>query len=203
MVGLNADTQYPALTHGVSASCHIPNFGRSQHQIFVTHDLGHSCRYLGDDGPLHLLQFCGAGRIVQKVFAELTDSHALDRLKRRLVKSPEEIQKLKDSLEIAEAVEETIFSEIRSDWSVFKLASRSKQLIYELGGTGVDHATISIGKSNPEILEDLKGSTGDIVVLDVGAILDGYVSDTRRLAHFGKIPEDMKELNGTMTRRPE
>ena len=116
----------------------------------------------------------------------------------RLVKSLEEIEKLKESLEITEAVEETIFSEIRSDWSVFKLASRSKQLIYELGGTGIDHATISIGNSNPEILEDVRGTTGDIVVLDVGAILDGYVSDSRRLAHLGKIPEDMTELNKTM-----
>jgi len=116
----------------------------------------------------------------------------------RLVKSAQEIQKLKDSLEIAEAVEETIFSELKPDWGVFKLASRSKQLIYELGGTGVDHATISIGNSNPEILEDFKGKTGDLIVLDVGAILDGYVSDTRRLAHLGKIPEELRELNRNM-----
>ncbi len=52
----------------------------------------------------------------------------------------------------------------------------------------MDHATISIGKSNPEILEDFKGTAGDLIVLDVGAILDGYVSDTRRLAHLGKVP---------------
>jgi Xaa-Pro dipeptidase len=116
----------------------------------------------------------------------------------RLVKSREEIQKLKDALEITEEVEETIFSEMTSDWSVFKLVSRSKQLIYELGGTGVDHATISIGKSNPEILEDFKGAPGDLVVLDVGAILDGYVSDTRRLAHLGKILDELRDLNKTM-----
>ena len=111
----------------------------------------------------------------------------------RLIKSPEEISKLKDSLEIAEAVEETIFSEMTSAWSVFKLVSRSKQLIYELGGTGVDHATIAIGKSNPEILEDYVGVAGDLVVLDVGSILDGYVSDTRRLAHLGEIPVELAE----------
>ncbi len=116
----------------------------------------------------------------------------------RIVKSPAEIQKLKDSLEIAEVVEETIFSEITPDWSVFKLASRSKQLIYELGGTGVDHATISIGKSNPEILEDFMGAPGDLVVLDVGAILDGYSSDTRRLGYIGKIPDELHDLNKTM-----
>ncbi len=116
----------------------------------------------------------------------------------RLIKSPEEISKLKDSLEIAEAVEETIFSEMTSAWSVFKLVSRSKQLIYELGGTGVDHATIAIGKSNPEILEDYVGVAGDLVVLDVGSILDGYVSDTRRLAHLGEIPVELADLNKTI-----
>lgn len=117
----------------------------------------------------------------------------------RLVKSSEEISKMKESLEIAEKVEEGIFSQAKSDWSVFKLASRSKELIYEFGGTGVDHATISIGKSNPEILEDFRGSVGDIVVMDVGAILDGYVSDTRRLGIIGDVPPDLAELNRTMT----
>jgi len=117
----------------------------------------------------------------------------------RLIKSSEEITKLKESLEIAEKVEETIFSEARADWSVFQLASRSKQLIYEFGGTGVDHATISIGKSNPEILEDFIGANGDIVVFDVGAILDGYVSDTRRLGLIGDVPTDLVQLNKTMT----
>ena len=62
----------------------------------------------------------------------------------------------------------------------------------------MDHATISIGNSNPEILEDFKGKTDDLIVLDVGAILDGYVSDTRRLAHLGKIPEELRELNRNM-----
>lgn len=117
----------------------------------------------------------------------------------RLVKSPEEISKMKESLEIAEAVEESLFAEVTSDWTVFRLVSRAKQLIYELGGTGVDHATIAIGKSNPEILEDVKGSTGDLVVLDIGAILDGYVSDTRRLGHIGDVPAGLEELNKTMT----
>lgn len=117
----------------------------------------------------------------------------------RIIKTPAEISKMKDSLSIAERVEETILSEIRADWSVFKIVSRSKQLIYEFGGTGVDHATIAIGKSNPEILEDSRGTPGDLVVLDVGAILDGYVSDTRRLGVIGEVSQDLKELNRIMT----
>jgi Xaa-Pro dipeptidase len=116
----------------------------------------------------------------------------------RLVKNPEEIIKLKESLKIAEKVEERIFSEVRSDWSVFRLVSRSKQLIYEEGGTGVDHATIAIGRSNPEILEDFTGSPGDLVVMDVGCILDGYVSDTRRLGSIGDASPELADLNRTM-----
>ncbi|HYB04925.1 MAG TPA: M24 family metallopeptidase [Nitrososphaerales archaeon] len=127
----------------------------------------------------------------------IVSNEVLDDL--RLVKSPEEISKLKASLAITEKVEERIFSEMRSDWSVFKLVSRSKQLLFEEGATGVDHATIAIGNSNPEILEDLKGASGDIVVMDVGAILDGYVSDTRRLGCLGGVSPDLEELNKTMT----
>ena len=125
--------------------------------------------------------------IVDDIFEEL-----------RIKKSAEEIAKLKKSLDIAEQVEKRVFEEMRPDWTVFKLVSRSKQLIFELGGTGVDHTTIAIGKSNPEILEDFKSNIGDIVVLDIGAILDGYVSDTRRLGHIGEAPEPLKNLNGVM-----
>jgi Xaa-Pro dipeptidase len=117
----------------------------------------------------------------------------------RLIKSAEEIAKMRSSLEIAEKAEEKIFEEARSDWSVYKFASRSGQLLFEEGATGVDHTTIAIGKSNPEILEDFIGTSGDVVVLDIGAILDGYVSDTRRLGCIERPGPELTELNQTMS----
>src|SRR6516162_5622462 len=89
MVRLNADAQYPGFTHGIAAPRHISDFGPSQYQIFVTHDLGHGGGYFRDDGPLHWFQLRCACCIIQNEFAELTYSHALDGLKGVLVKSLE------------------------------------------------------------------------------------------------------------------
>ena len=47
-------------------------------------------------------------------------------------------------------------------------------------------------------VRDLPAKSGDIVVLDVGAIFEGYVSDNRRLAHIGKVEDDLRKLNATM-----
>src|SRR5271157_4798728 len=81
MIWLNADAQYSALTHSVSASCHIADFCPSQHQIFVAHDLGDGRCYFRDDAPLHSFQLRCACCIVQNEFAELADGQALDGLK--------------------------------------------------------------------------------------------------------------------------
>jgi len=57
--------------------------------------------------------------------------------------------------------------------------------------------TIAIGHSNPRS-DRPACQGGDIVVLDVGAIFEGYVSDNRRLAYIGKVEEDLRKLNATM-----
>ena len=66
------------LSHCISAPCDIPDLGRSQHQIFIAHDLGDCRCNFGDDGPLELLQFRLAGSLVQHVLAQFAHGHTLN-----------------------------------------------------------------------------------------------------------------------------
>ena len=104
----------------------------------------------------------------------------------RAIKSEEEVKMMRGSLEITEATVERLQQEMTPDVTGHGLISKAKSILYELGATGVDHATMAIGQTNPEIPENVEAKTGDLIVLDLGAILHGYASDNRRLAHIGK-----------------
>jgi Xaa-Pro aminopeptidase len=116
----------------------------------------------------------------------------------RMTKSAEEIATLSKSLDIAEKTVDKVQNEMTRETTVFQLITNASRTIYDLGATGLDHMTIAIGHSNPEIPVDIHSKEGDIVVLDVGAIVEGYVSDNRRLAHIGKVDDDLKKLNQKM-----
>jgi Xaa-Pro dipeptidase len=129
--------------------------------------------------------------------AELIESDpVMDTL--RMTKSQDEITMLSRSLDIAEKTVERLQQDMTEETTVFQLITNASRTVYDLGATGVDHMTIAIGHSNPEIPMDLQSRPGDLVVLDIGAILEGYVSDNRRLAHIGRIEDDLRKLNGVM-----
>jgi Xaa-Pro aminopeptidase len=118
----------------------------------------------------------------------------------RAVKSQEEIRMLSDSLGIAEATVGRLQREMTPRVTGHGLVSSAKRIMYELGATGVDHTTIAIGNTNPEIPEDVTAKSDDLIVLDVGSILHGYVSDNRRLAYIGSVPRALREKNETMAK---
>jgi len=53
----------------------------SQHEILVAHYLGDRGCNLRNDGPLKLLQFNIAIRVIKQMLPELTDRHAANMLK--------------------------------------------------------------------------------------------------------------------------
>jgi Xaa-Pro aminopeptidase len=116
----------------------------------------------------------------------------------RAIKSEDEIKMMRASLEITETTVGRLQREMKPDVTGYGLISKAESILFELGATGVDHTTMAIGKTNPEIPEDVEAKAGDLIILDLGAILHGYASDNRRLAYIGKIPAEMKEKNQTM-----
>lgn len=116
----------------------------------------------------------------------------------RAVKSADEISMMRKSLEITEKTVEKLEKEMTSPITTYQLISRAEVLLHEFGAHGVDHATMALGTANPEIPENVPAKAGDLAILDIGAILNGYVSDSRRLAWFGRVPTDVRELNAKM-----
>jgi Xaa-Pro aminopeptidase len=116
----------------------------------------------------------------------------------RAVKSNDELEMMTRSLEITEEVVGRLQKEMTKETTGHRLIFRAESLLFEMGATGVDHTTMAIGRSNPEIPEDTKPKDGDIVVLDLGAILHGYVSDNRRLAIIGEPSARLREAYDDM-----
>ena len=116
----------------------------------------------------------------------------------RSVKSAEEIAMMKKALDITERTVDAVEKEMTSRITTHQLISRAEVLLHEFGAHGVDHATMALGMANPEIPDDVPAKSGDLAILDIGAILNGYVSDSRRLAMIGKVPDDVRKLNEKM-----
>lgn len=120
----------------------------------------------------------------------------LERL--RAVKSKEELEMMTRSLDITERAVGILQEEITPKTTGYGLISRAESLLFELGASGVDHTTMAIGHSNPEIPEDVASKEGDVFTLDLGAILHGYASDNRRLAIRGEPPDELRRAHEDM-----
>ena len=117
-------------------------------------------------------------------------------LRRR--KSEAELVLLKRSLEIAEGAVQRVLAQLKIGTSRLEAIRWAKQAVLELGGDGVSHVTMSFGHANPEIAIDERLREGDLVVVDIGAKLDGYTSDCRRYGFAGEMPATLTGLHASM-----
>ncbi len=111
-------------------------------------------------------------------------------LKMRLVKSAEEIRRIKKSTEISETAIESMMASAHEGTADTELLRTARRTIIDEGAEGWDHLTIGIGPSDPEAPGS--GATmkrGEITRLDVGAVWQGYVSDISREVALASVPE--------------
>ena len=117
----------------------------------------------------------------------------------RLVKSADELDLIWRSARIVEAAVSDLGERIRVGVSRLELAQDARRFLIERGATAVDHLTIAFGPSNPEVLTDEALREGQLVTLDIGAVLEGYVSDNRRLFYSGaSVPEATRKLHSIL-----
>jgi Xaa-Pro aminopeptidase len=119
-------------------------------------------------------------------------------LQLRLIKNEQEIARIRKATAIVEAAVAEMRGQIAPGISRLALISAAKRLMLAHGATGIGHTTIAFGKSNPEIAFDETLEAGQLVTLDMGAVVDGYCSDNRRLLYTGPIPDDLLNLHSTM-----
>jgi len=113
----------------------------------------------------------------------------------RLVKTPAEVELIRKSTQIIDRTVMELVQNLRLGMTRLDLIQEAKVRMIQNGADGVDHVTVAFGTSNPEIALDEVLEPNQIVTLDLGAVYRGYVSDNRRLAYTGTVPEALKELH--------
>ena len=113
----------------------------------------------------------------------------------RLVKSPAEIEFIRQSTQIIDRTVMELAQNLRLGMGRLELIREAKARMLQNGADGVDHVTVAFGAANPEIALDELLEPDQIVTLDLGAVYQGYVSDNRRLVYTGAVPEALKELH--------
>jgi Xaa-Pro aminopeptidase len=116
----------------------------------------------------------------------------------RLIKSPEEIDRLSRSLAIVEDTLGDLYGELEVGVSRVAMMEHAKREMLARAASGIGHVTFTFGTTNPEVALDEPLRPGQLVVLDLGAIVDGYCSDNRRYAYPGDPPESLVELHREM-----
>ncbi|MGH9327916.1 MAG: M24 family metallopeptidase [Terriglobia bacterium] len=111
----------------------------------------------------------------------------------RLIKSSEEIARLRKSTELMEAACRELFGLLRVGMGRSELCREAKSRLIQKGATGISHITLSFTQANPEVDIDEPLEEGKLVTIDIGGIYHGYCSDTRRYAYTGAVPESLGE----------
>lgn len=118
-------------------------------------------------------------------------------LELRLIKTAEEIDRIKKSTHIAEKTILTMYDELREGITDFDLLKVAKTTMIKEGASGWDHVTMSLGASDPEAPgTGVKMKKNEMTRFDIGAIYKGYFSDVSRHAVLGKIPESVQKIIG-------
>lgn len=116
----------------------------------------------------------------------------------REVKTPEEIQKLRISCDIASRAFEKILKDIRVGITEKELASRLSHYMVMEGADTKPYGGILISGAKTSLLHGIPGKKaveyGDFVLLDYGCQYDGYVSDMTRTVVVGKADKKQREV---------
>jgi len=116
-------------------------------------------------------------------------------LELRLIKSSEEIDRIKKSTQIAEKTILAMFDELKEDITDIDLLKVAKTTMIQEGASGWDHITMSLGASDPEAPgTGIKMKKNEMTRFDIGAIYKGYFSDVSRHAVLGEIPASVKKI---------
>ncbi|MCA9911330.1 MAG: aminopeptidase P family protein, partial [Anaerolineae bacterium] len=116
----------------------------------------------------------------------------------RMIKSPAEVALLEKSINVVEHTVADLMDSMHLGIRRPALMQAAKTGMLGHGASGISHVTLSFGASNPEVEIDEALEADKLVTLDLGAIVDGYYSDNRRLMYTGPVPDGIAALHQTM-----
>ena len=120
----------------------------------------------------------------------------------RMVKDPEEIEKMLASQHIAEQAFTELLKEIRPGVTERQLAARLDYLMCTYGAEKPSFDTIVASGANGSkphaVPSDKEVEAGDFITFDFGAMKDGYCSDTTRTVAVGHVTDEMRKVYDTV-----
>jgi Xaa-Pro aminopeptidase len=119
-------------------------------------------------------------------------------MKKRAVKSTEELKKIEAAQRIAERAFAKLVSKLRAGMTEKQVAAVLNYYMLELGADSPAFDTIVASGKNSAVPHavptDKTLNDGDFVIIDFGAVVDGYHSDMTRTLVVGRPTEAMKRV---------
>jgi Xaa-Pro aminopeptidase len=116
----------------------------------------------------------------------------------RVVKEPEELEAIRRAAEVTDAAYERLVDERFAGRTEKELAWRLEQLLHECGADRpafpVDIAAGPTAASPHAEPGDRAVAEGDLVLVDAGATVDGYCSDSTRMFAVGDVSGSLRDL---------
>ncbi len=131
---------------------------------------------------------------------ELSNNDTLDKLltNLRIVKSSEEIRKIKQAQKITEEAFTELLNFVKIGAVERDLALELEFLMRKKGASGVSFDLITIAGKNTSKPHGVPGDyaiqNGDFVTFDIGAIYEGYHSDMTRTLAVGQVSDFQREI---------
>ena len=123
-------------------------------------------------------------------------SDALNAL--RVIKTPDEVEKIKAAQRIAERAYERLIENIRVGMTEKQVAAMLNYYMMGFGADGLSFDTIAasgVNSASPHAVPtDKPLQKGEFLTLDFGALLDGYHSDMTRTLCVGRPSKKMEEV---------
>jgi Xaa-Pro aminopeptidase len=116
----------------------------------------------------------------------------------RVVKEPEELDAIRRATEVTDATYERLADERFAGQTEKELVWRMEQLFHECGADGlafpVDVASGPTAASPHAEPGNRVVQEGDLVLVDAGALVGGYCSDSTRMFAVGEISDSLREV---------
>ena len=116
----------------------------------------------------------------------------------RIVKEPEEIEKLKKACEISDKAFEYMIKNIKKGMTEKQIAFELENYMLSNGADGIAFPSIVASGENSSmphaVPTDRKIQEKDIITIDMGCKVNGYCSDMTRTFFVGEVPEEVKPI---------
>lgn len=120
----------------------------------------------------------------------------------RMIKTPEEIQKIKDSQKITDDAFAHILPMIKVGATEREIALEIEFFMRKQGADGVAFDLIVVSGQNGSMCHGVPSSKkiedGDLITMDTGALLDGYHSDMTRTVAVGHVSDEQRKVYDTV-----